>query len=129
MLLRRGDSHRIITQPAMELENKPNPEDSQHYRYASLNEEAHEIRLLKLLPSTFSSEVRLLLDRATFIKSCVPDFEALSYAWGSAENPVNISIQQSGWKTLPVTQNLAEALPYLRYQDRPRVLWIDAICP
>ena len=57
----------------------------------------------------------------------VPDFEALSYAWGSSENPVNIFLGESGNHTLAVTQNLAEALPYLRYKDRARVLWIDAI--
>jgi hypothetical protein len=30
--------------------------------------------------------------------------------------------------TLSVTQNLRTALPYLRLRDRPRMLWIDAIC-
>lgn len=30
--------------------------------------------------------------------------------------------------TLAVTQNLAEALRYLRHEETPRVLWIDAIC-
>ena len=27
-----------------------------------------------------------------------------------------------------MTRNLAEALQYLRYENRPCVLWIDAIC-
>jgi hypothetical protein len=30
--------------------------------------------------------------------------------------------------TLAVTQNLAQALPYPRYPDGRRILWIDAIC-
>ena len=29
---------------------------------------------------------------------------------------------------LGVTRNLAEALRYLRFKDKPRVMWIDAIC-
>jgi hypothetical protein len=57
----------------------------------------------------------------------VPNFEALSYAWDSTEHPVDIFVGPIGNHTLGVTQNLAEALPYLRFKDRPRVLWIDAI--
>ena len=55
-----------------------------------------------------------------------PLYEALSYTWGSADNSVEIKVASS--KTITVTQNLANALPYLRYADRPRFLWIDAIC-
>ncbi|KAH9207025.1 heterokaryon incompatibility protein-domain-containing protein, partial [Leptodontidium sp. 2 PMI_412] len=76
-----------------------------------------QIRVLKLHPGTFSSEIRLSLEVTTFTEDHTPDFEAVSYTWGSDDNP-----------TLPVTQNLAEALPHFRYEDRPRVLWIDAIC-
>ena len=32
------------------------------------------------------------------------------------------------YSTLEVTRNLAVALQHLRYQHKPRVLWIDAIC-
>ena len=32
------------------------------------------------------------------------------------------------YSTLDVTRNLAVALQHLRYQHKPRVLWIDAIC-
>jgi hypothetical protein len=58
----------------------------------------------------------------------VPDFEALSYAWGSTEDPVDIFIGESGSCTLAVTRNLAEALPFLPFENKTRVLWIDAIC-
>ena len=93
-----------------------------------LNEEASEIRVLTLLPGAFSSEIRFCLDITHLTKDYVPEFEAVSYAWGSIQNPVNVFIGRSGRKTLAVTQNLAEALPYFRYEDKPRVLWIDAIC-
>jgi hypothetical protein len=98
------------------------------YTYTPLDEEAQEIRLLTLLPGTFSSEIRLTLDITSFTKSHVTNFEAVSYTWGSTENPVNIFIGESGRKILAVTRNLGEALPYFRYEDKPRVLWIDAIC-
>ncbi|KAH9905372.1 HET-domain-containing protein [Xylariomycetidae sp. FL2044] len=58
-----------------------------------------------------------------------PVFEALSYAWGSPEEPQMVLIasklKQSG---LSVTRNLAEALRHLRYTEQPRDMWIDAIC-
>jgi hypothetical protein len=41
------------------------------------------------------------------------------------EDPVVIYI---GKGTLSVRKNLADALQHLRYPDRPRTLWIDAIC-
>jgi hypothetical protein len=51
-----------------------------------------------------------------------------SYAWGSAEDPLSIYIGMDGETTFSVTKNLGIALPYLRYVDKKRVLWIDAIC-
>lgn len=62
--------------------------------------------------------------------SQIPTYEALPYTWGSTENPVDIRIDGvDGGSRLAVTQNLAEALQYLRYDGgRSRVLWIDAIC-
>ncbi|KAF5237883.1 hypothetical protein FANTH_10597 [Fusarium anthophilum] len=53
------------------------------------------------------------------------NYEALSYAWGSSENKATIRVNET---TLQVTQNLKDALTYLRYDLKPRSLWIDAIC-
>ncbi|KAH6721847.1 heterokaryon incompatibility protein-domain-containing protein [Leptodontidium sp. MPI-SDFR-AT-0119] len=98
------------------------------YQYQSLKPEALEIRLLTLLPGPFDSEIRITVTPVTFAEDSDISFEALSYTWGSPENPVDIFIGKHGYNTLPVTRNLAEALPHLRYPDKPRVLWIDAIC-
>ncbi|KAE9363399.1 HET-domain-containing protein, partial [Stipitochalara longipes BDJ] len=103
-------------------------QSSGSYQYLPLDEEAREIRLLSLLPGPFSSPIRVILETTAFSPDTPPHFEALSYAWGTAENPIDIFVGSSGYYTLPVTQNLAEALPYLRLEDRPRTLWIDAIC-
>jgi hypothetical protein len=81
-----------------------------------------------LLPGRASSDIRLCLDPVPFTEDAVPGFEALLYTWGLLDNPVDVFVGASGFYTLPVTQNLAEALPYLRPEDKPRVLWIEAIC-
>jgi len=103
-------------------------QNSGAYQYQPLNESAGEIRLLHLLPGPISSPIRVILESTPFSPDAPPDFEALSYTWGSPENPIDIFIGASGCYTLAVTQNLAEALPYLRLEDRSRTLWIDAIC-
>ncbi|RYP74958.1 hypothetical protein DL770_007511 [Monosporascus sp. CRB-9-2] len=62
-------------------------------------------------------------------------YEALSYTWGSSQSPGTVEVTRSHkhWRamftqTLRVNRNLAEAMRYLRYKDRPRIMWIDAIC-
>lgn len=81
------------------------------------------------LPGAFSTKVRATIKNTKLSKSVVPEYEALSYAWGSAADPDFIYIQEAdGESALAITQNLAEALHYLRYENRSRVLWIDAIC-
>lgn len=52
-------------------------------------------------------------------------YEALSYAWGVVDMTDNIRMNG---RRLGVTNNLYTALRYLRFQDKDRILWIDAIC-
>lgn len=64
-----------------------------------------------------------------FTPDNVPEFEALSYAWGSAEEQLHIPVRsKSRRRKIDVTRDFEEALRYLRYEDRPRIFWIDAIC-
>ena len=99
------------------------------YKYTALNRDASEIRLMTLLPGFFGSEVRITIKNVVFSKSRLPTYEALSYAWGSSDKSVNIRVKESEEvRTLAVTSNLEEALQYLRYEENPRILWIDAIC-
>ncbi|KAF2007503.1 HET-domain-containing protein [Amniculicola lignicola CBS 123094] len=70
--------------------------------------------------------------------------EALSYVWGSEENPIHIHVVANeepegllDFEALtleaphrlwaPVTQNLAEALRYVR-RPQSRYIWVDALC-
>ena len=95
------------------------------YQYTPLNDDLKEIRLLTLHQGSFKADIHISIHTVPLTPDNPPTYEALSYVWGSLENPIDIHV---GVQTLAVTQNLAEALPYLRYRDRPRVLWIDAIC-
>jgi len=58
------------------------------------------------------------------------EFEALSYTWGSRENQELAYLPGSSdapEKTLVLGRNLACALKDLRYADKTRTLWVDAI--
>ncbi|KAL7899359.1 heterokaryon incompatibility domain-containing protein [Trichoderma sp. SZMC 28014] len=57
-------------------------------------------------------------------------YEALSYTWGDPNRRQTIFIKSREHerpKELLVTSNCVSALRRLRYQDRPRILWIDAL--
>ncbi|KAF5677435.1 heterokaryon incompatibility protein [Fusarium denticulatum] len=60
-----------------------------------------------------------------------PAFEALSYVWGRQRDPVVTTVEGEAGESLgniKLGKNLATALKHLRYQDKERVLWVDAIC-
>ena len=95
------------------------------YQYKPLDEDLKEIRLMTLHDGDFTSDIKVSLHIVSLTPESPPSYEALSYVWGSQENPVIIHVDGG---TLAITRNLAEALPYLRYKDKPRILWIDAIC-
>lgn len=62
----------------------------------------------------------------------VPPYEALSYTWGTPGNEEHVYVtdpadplRTPSW--LRIRANLASALRHLRYPDRQRTLWVDAI--
>ncbi|KAM0811959.1 putative WW domain-containing protein [Seiridium cardinale] len=66
---------------------------------------------------------------------CSIKYEALSYVWGqgNAEEPLLVryprpNSRSNEWRILRIRPLLADALRHLRYTDRPRTMWIDAIC-
>ncbi|KAK0625949.1 heterokaryon incompatibility protein-domain-containing protein, partial [Immersiella caudata] len=88
------------------------------------------IRLLRLFHGKFDDDIRVELEEAWLdeIEAQGADgtsFKALSYVWGSRDNPATIWI---GEETISVTQNLAAALRHLRDEHDDGVYWIDAIC-
>lgn len=143
----------------------------QDYQYEAVDDTTFQVRFLILLPGKKEAPIQGLLFRTCLTKETVPQYEALSYAWGSADDPVEIAIRSSDAKevelllrpvfgssfikplramkvkvksklgsTRPsnpdtssfgklwVTPNLGRALPHLRLPDKPRMIWIDAIC-
>ncbi|KAH8885373.1 HET-domain-containing protein [Thozetella sp. PMI_491] len=64
-----------------------------------------------------------------------PAYEALSYTWGSPSPCKAIFARQSSaadspksFSTFKIGENLYHALKHLRYDDKKRTMWIDAIC-
>ncbi|KAK7756188.1 hypothetical protein SLS62_001781 [Diatrype stigma] len=55
----------------------------------------------------------------------VQDYEATSYTWGSPEHPPTIACNGVGMK---VQRSVFDMLNGIRYPDRQRMVWIDAIC-
>lgn len=73
----------------------------------------------------------LYLDSNEDSKHYEPKYEALSYTWCTPLHPETAYIATAGSSsssTLLVRKSLASALRHLRYPDRPRTMWIDAIC-
>lgn len=127
----------------------------QDYQYEHVDEIAFEVRFLILLPGERGDPVQGLLLSSPLTKERFPHYEALSYAWGSPDDPMDVAIRTTNvdeaaillndtapsrvgdlpsnssppaFGKVSVTQNLGRALPYLRLQHKPRMLWIDAIC-
>lgn len=76
-------------------------------------------------------EVPKLVSRESY----KPEYEALSYTWGSSNSPVIAIVQTEGDHSIStqthkmfIGQNLACALRSLRFPERTRTLWVDAVC-
>ncbi|KAK3399922.1 heterokaryon incompatibility protein-domain-containing protein [Sordaria brevicollis] len=99
-----------------------------------LDPAADEIRLLDIFPSENTSSpvacryriISLIPDQGQY----VPCYEALSYAWKDAGNDpeTEASCIIIDGNLFPVSSSLLRALRRLRYTDRIRTLWVDAVC-
>ncbi|KAL7627088.1 hypothetical protein AAE478_003864 [Parahypoxylon ruwenzoriense] len=94
---------------------------SEWYRYEPL--QARQIRLFRLRPGLETDPVSCSL--TAYHLDDHPDYEALSYTWGDATELHTI---RCDGKSIQVTHNLFRALGRLRYADRDRLIWIDAVC-
>ncbi|KAL8657884.1 MAG: hypothetical protein Q9226_001481 [Calogaya cf. arnoldii] len=93
-----------------------------------------QIRILCIEPGHIDTPVVTFLSIAnmTFYDGVELDdtkesitYEALSYSWGSPAQ--TSSIQCNGHK-IPVRMSLYDALIHLRLPDKPRYIWVDALC-
>jgi hypothetical protein len=92
--------------------------------YVALEPQSRQIRLLHLQPGQPDDPIECCTSIVSFDEKFT-DYEALSYVWGARLYYEWISLDDAFF---PVTENLSLALHGLRYKDRERVLWIDAIC-
>lgn len=99
------------------------------YRYKALPKipGAEFIRLVTIHPGS-GDKIIISLQTEPFTPHDYPEYEALSYAWGSRKALKVVHVGTSDRAILRVTRNLQVALKHLRYQDRKRVMWIDALC-
>lgn len=90
--------------------------------YDTLQDPEAMIRVLTILPGKEFEDVHCRLESANLHQA---EYEALSYTWG---HDTRLSPIACNGTRINITRNLKEALHDLRYTDRPRVLWVDAIC-
>ncbi|KAI0128366.1 hypothetical protein BJ170DRAFT_324833 [Xylariales sp. AK1849] len=96
------------------------------YQYLPLPSNGSCIRLLRLLPSQDKAAViKCEIFHASLEDEDRQLYQALSYSWGDTSRTVDIEL--SGC-TFAATINLEAALRALRYPDKPRVMWVDAVC-
>ncbi|KAI0515179.1 heterokaryon incompatibility protein-domain-containing protein [Xylaria bambusicola] len=92
------------------------------YEYRAI-ETLRTIRLVHLHPGIETDPIHLSL--VTTSLDTAPDFEAISYCWGRAQEEQQVTCNNA---TLTITNSLFTGLVHFRYPDRPRVVWADAIC-
>jgi hypothetical protein len=103
------------------------------YQYKTLP--AGHIRLLVLFPGPRGTKIRCSLQPVALTdfedrfvadsKSKFAMYEALSYCWGRSEETKKI---ECDGQSLEIRANLERTLRYFRYEDKIRVMWVDAMC-
>lgn len=84
-----------------------------------------EIRVLDIAPASGDGIVECMMNHISLLHHPVPVYETISYSWGLSRAPSIIKIN-GHMTTVPASSEAA--LRRMRPTDRPRVLWIDAIC-
>lgn len=103
------------------------------YRHAPLMG-ARVIRLVTIQPGSFLDPLRVQIHHESLSEESAPPFTALSYVWGSTDNPAPLIVQGNSTvdgvveeDELFITQNLSTALKHLRDDCRPTVVWADGV--
>ncbi|EXJ61332.1 uncharacterized protein A1O5_11890 [Cladophialophora psammophila CBS 110553] len=85
--------------------------------------EGEVIRLVDLLPGEGDDPVSLRLLIAELGHH--PEYEAISYVWGDPSQTVSVLCNG---RPLAITVSLNAVFKRVRYPDRSRILWADAVC-
>jgi hypothetical protein len=95
------------------------------FKYERISLKGPAFRLLRLLKGDSDSVHCELLESKLPPLGEVGGYEALSYTWGSESRPCEVMMNR---RRMEVTKNAYLALRDLRYKEKDRVLWIDALC-
>lgn len=100
------------------------------YRYNSLRSDRDDfnIRLVKLHPAR-TLDADIVIELVTN-ETDRPSYEALSWCWGKPKSGWNRPIRargDGGDHCFRISANLESALRHLRFTDKFRILWIDAM--
>ncbi|OCK75076.1 hypothetical protein K432DRAFT_429647 [Lepidopterella palustris CBS 459.81] len=100
------------------------PAAVREYKWQPL-EKSRDIRLLELRPGDDVSELRGSLKSVSLDSIPKPEYQAISYAWGSKLKQFSLHIDD---ETMMLTASLYLGLRRLRQTDRTILIWADAIC-
>ncbi|KAK3314536.1 ankyrin repeat-containing domain protein [Apodospora peruviana] len=95
------------------------------FQHSPIDLSTDAIRLVRLLRGSGGDPIKCEVFETHLHRIQGIPYEALSYTWG--DSPVAIDITICGRKAT-IRDNLNTALCCLRYSDRDRILWIDALC-
>ncbi|KAK5652708.1 hypothetical protein OQA88_10302 [Cercophora sp. LCS_1] len=90
----------------------------------SLDETQKQIRVVDISPGRANGPI-ICSSRVVSIPTSCP-YTALSYHWGDRND--RLSIRFNNQSDFQVTRNLHIALSYLRDEENPVTLWVDALC-
>ncbi|XXH05480.1 hypothetical protein Hte_011910 [Hypoxylon texense] len=94
------------------------------YNELGPGDQRQAIRLLLLLPGKQGDPLRCTIE--TNFLGNYPDYEALSYSWGSDQATERIICNDNTY--LALNQSPSSALRQLRHDRETRIIWADAIC-
>ncbi|KAF7531963.1 hypothetical protein G7054_g8392 [Neopestalotiopsis clavispora] len=97
-----------------------------HVAHHSALPSASHTRIIELQPAVEETEDLHIEISVADLASPLESYEALSYTWGGIPSSSKVIVSQT--RAISVTKNLEDALRRFRLANRPRRLWIDAIC-
>jgi hypothetical protein len=109
--------------PDSHLEANPPRPSFIYPKKLSGGDEACTIRLLNLHPGR--PEDLICCDLQCVSLSETPEYEAISYCWGTQAGAIEI---RCDGRPFMITKELAAAFTKFRREDSNRLLWVDAIC-
>jgi len=107
----------------MELAGRQDTSSAACYATAPVDRATRSIRLLRLVGSSVSSQIRCQLE--CFSLATCPTYTALSYRWGPVLSTRLIKINDISFN---VRKNLWDFLDRERNMSKDGYYWIDAIC-